>query len=201
MSQSTLSKFLIFATGAAIGSVVTWKLLDVKYEQRYQEEVESTKAALSRLKDIDEIHEHQDPVIEKVLEEGCSKRPNQATGVVALKEYEDTVKKQGYVNYAVTKNQEEGGLESADTDKPYQISPDEFGNDNEYECVYLTYYEDGVLVYDAEDEEVEDVGEIVGFDFFKYFGTYEDDIVWIRNDVTRCDYEITADHRNYTDVV
>lgn len=202
MNKSTLSNFLIFVVGAGIGSAVTWKVLKTKYEQIIQEEIDSVKEVYSKLNTVDEMHEMDIPqLVKKAIEDGASNKTDRVTGVAALKEYDETLKKQGYVNYSDVKKQEEGGLESVEIDKPYQISPDEFGNDNEYDCKYLTYYEDGVLVYDETDDEVDDVGQIVGFDFFKYFGTYEDDIVWIRNDALECDYEITADHRNYTDVV
>lgn len=183
---------MIFAVGAGIGSAVTWKVLKTKYEQIIQEEIDSVKAVYGKL--------HTTTPVEEELAE--PEKPVEKTGVAGLKAYDDLISKVGYVNYSDHKQKaEEGGLESVEIDKPYQISPDEFGNENEYDCKYLTYYEDGVLVYDETDDEVDDVGQIVGFDFFKYFGTYEDDIVWIRNDALECDYEITADHRNYTDVV
>ena len=42
--------------------------------------------------------------------------------------------------------------------------------------------------------------EIVGLDSLTHFGEYEDDSVFVRNDVMKCDYEILLDHRNYKDV-
>lgn len=41
--SNALSNLIIFATGAAIGSVVTWKLIKTKYEQIAQEEIDSVK--------------------------------------------------------------------------------------------------------------------------------------------------------------
>lgn len=84
-------------------------------------------------------------------------------------------------------------------DIPYVISPDEFGQDESYETISLTYYADGVLA-DDDDEMVEDVENLVGFDSLNHFGEYEDDSVFVRNDRLKCDYEILLDHRKYTDV-
>lgn len=84
---------------------------------------------------------------------------------------------------------------------PYIIRPEEFGEDNDYETVSLTYYDDGVLT-DEYDEilEDEDVEEQVGKESLKHFGEYEDDSVFVRNDALQTDYEILLDHRKYYDV-
>lgn len=83
--------------------------------------------------------------------------------------------------------------------KPYVISPEEFGEFEEYEKISLTYYADQVLT-DENNEEVDDVEEIVGEESLTHFGEYEDDSVFVRNDRLKCDYEILLDQRNYSDV-
>ena len=50
--KTTLSNFIIFATGAAIGSVVTWKIVKTKYEQIAQEEIDSVKEVYSKRESI-----------------------------------------------------------------------------------------------------------------------------------------------------
>lgn len=82
----------------------------------------------------------------------------------------------------------------------YIISPDDFGEIENYEKVTLTYTTDGVLL-DDNDEPVEHSEDIVGTDFMHYFGKYEDDAVYIRNDVRRCDYEILREYRVYAEIV
>ena len=84
-------------------------------------------------------------------------------------------------------------------EKPYVISPEEFGEFEEYEKISLTYYADQVLT-DENNEEVDDVEEIVGEESLTHFGEYEDDSVFVRNDRLKCDYEILLDQRNYSDV-
>lgn len=84
--------------------------------------------------------------------------------------------------------------------EPYVISPDDYGENDNYTQISLVYYAgDGVLA-DDEDEVVEDIEDTVGEDFAEHFGEYEDDSVFIRNDRLRCDYEILRDNRSFSDV-
>ena len=83
---------------------------------------------------------------------------------------------------------------------PYVIPPEQFGDDEEYEQISLTYYADGVLA-DENDEVIEDVEDAVGIDSLNHFGEYEDDSVFVRNDARKCDYEILLDQRTYSEVV
>lgn len=77
------------------------------------------------------------------------------------------------------------------------ISPDEFGEIEEYTKVSLFYFEDGTLA-DEYGEVVDDVEEIVG-DGLEHFGEYEEDSVFMRNDAKRCDYEILRDLRTFAE--
>ena len=50
---------------------------------------------------------------------------------------------------------------------------------------------------DEDDEEVDDVDEIVGEESLNHIGDYEEDVVHVRNDRLKCDYEILRDDRVY----
>ena len=84
--------------------------------------------------------------------------------------------------------------------KPYVISPEEFGEFEDYERISLSYYADQILA-DEDDEKVEDVDNVVGLESLAHFGEYEDDSVFVRNDRLKCDYEILLDQRTYSDVI
>ena len=56
--NNALSKILIFASGAAIGSVVTWKIITDKYSQIIEEELETVKNEI--LEELDEKNEFED---------------------------------------------------------------------------------------------------------------------------------------------
>ena len=84
--------------------------------------------------------------------------------------------------------------------KPYVISPEEFGEFEDYERISLSYYADQILA-DEDDEKVEDVDNVVGLESLIHFGEFEDDSVFVRNDRLKCDYEILLDQRTYSDVI
>lgn len=123
------------------------------------------------------------------------------TKLYKLKLEEDKLQEEGYTNYTEhsKKNTEEKKDEPM-PNEPYVISPDDYGENDNYTQISLVYYAgDGVLA-DDEDEVVEDIEDTVGEDFAEHFGEYEDDSVFIRNDRLRCDYEILRDNRSFSDV-
>ena len=191
MNRCTLNNIFIFAVGAAIGSAVTWKLLKTKYEQIAQEEIDSVKEVFSRNAEED-------------TEEDTDEEPDEprrsVTEKPSLAECAARVKDLGYVNYSNYKEEKKEVTESmADVDRPYVISPDEFGEFDDYEQISLTLYADGVLTDDY-DEPLEDVEGTVGEDSLTHFGEYEDDSVFVRNDRLKADYEILKDLSNYSDI-
>lgn len=183
--------FLAFIVGAGMGSVCTWKLLKRKYELIAQEEIDSVKAAYAT-REIGKgfVEGFRDGL--KVAEDRTQKDEDD----VDFKKYASIIQKNGYTDYSRSVEEKKG---EAFVEKPYVISPEEFGEFEEYEKISLTYYADKVLA-DENDEEVDDVDEIVGEESLNHFGEYEDDSVFVRNDRLKCDYEILLDQRNYSDV-
>lgn len=180
--NDSIKGIFAFIAGAAIGSAVTYKLLNAYYEQRYQEDVRSTKEAYS-------MRSHQGD--EDKPEEDSDELPD-------IKEYAARLKEEEYYNYSDTTTDTDE--KEVVVDRPYVITPEEFGELDDYERISLYYYADHKLA-DEMDELVDDVDEIVGEESLTHFGEYEDDSVFVRNDAKRCDYEILLDHRNYFDVI
>lgn len=178
---------LLFTVGAAIGSTVTWKIVEAKYKRIADEEIESVKETFAKRykenKNTDEPAEEPEDENEPV------------PFVKKYEQYKQTVADLGY------SSKEEGGVNNMLNSKPHIIEPDEFGETFDYSTVSLTHYEDGVLT-DEDDEIIEetDIEGMVGKDYFTHFGEYEDDSVFIRNDYLKTDYEILRDYRNYRDV-
>lgn len=184
--------FMMFVVGAAVGSIVTWRYIEKKYEQIAQEEIDSVKEVFAK-RELDST-ENNDVVREKAF--NAKEKPN-------IVEYAAKLREQGYTNYTDIESEtnEEGvNEESMDIDMPYVIPPEEFGEFDDYEKIGLTYYSDQILT-DEDDELVEDIEDTVGFDSLNHFGEYEDDSVFVRNDRLKCDYEILLDQRNYSDVI
>ena len=84
--------------------------------------------------------------------------------------------------------------------EPYVISPVELG-DCDYDVIDLIYYEGDNTLTDEEDEIINDVGELIGWESLEHFGEYEDDSVCVRNDIRKVDYEVLLDVRKYSEVM
>ena len=196
--NGTLSKIVIFVAGAAVGSLASWQLLKTKYERIAQEEIASVKAVYSYKEAGEAFGEGVKEGIENVEKE---ESPEEC--IPTVKDlYSSMVEKAGYVNYSDVKMPEVKTKEEVNNvDKPYVISPEEFGELEDYDKIGLTYYADGALATDDTNELVDDVDNIVGIDSLDTFGDYEDDAVHVRNDRLKCDYEILKDVRNYTDTL
>lgn len=184
--KSALSNILIFTVGAAIGSVVTWKLIKNKYEQIAKEEIDSVKEVFSRRKDEIISDEKRDDDFEEY---------HNITSLYSKESDEEEDEDEDE-----DEDEEEVQEVKKQVKKPYVISPDEFGEMDEYDAISLNYYADGVLTNDW-DEVIENVDDIVGIDSLNHFGEYEEDSVFVRNDTLQADYEILKDVRNYSDVV
>lgn len=99
-----------------------------------------------------------------------------------------------------TEMEESKTMPSPDCDMPYVISPDDFGEIEDYERISLVYYSDGILT-DENNVPVDDVENTVGRDSLTHFGEFEDDSVFVRNDRMKCDYEILKDYMDYSDTI
>lgn len=184
--------FVMFVVGAAAGSAATWLYAKKYYERIAQEEIDSVKAVFSE-------HKPDTVVKNNNVQEENQHKADIAKLKPDLVNYAAKLQEEGYTNY--TKHSEKI-IEEKDVpmpNKPYIISPEEFGESGNYTQISLTYYFDGVLA-DDEDEIIEDIDDTVGEDFADHFGDYEDDSVFVRNDRLRCDYEILKDNRSYHDV-
>ena len=183
-----------FVLGAAAGSLVTWKLIESKYQQIADEEVASVKKAYSM-----EMAEKNRELKAETFP--VSINPNPPTpefNTEKLKEIIDEYsanEKPDYTVYSQAKDE----TPSAEPDGgPYIITPNEFGEFDDYEQIELTYYKDGVLA-EGTDIVTEDLlGDI---DPGKHFGEYEMDRVFVRDDARQVDYEIIRDERTYMEVI
>lgn len=178
--DSRLINLIFFAGGAAIGSVVSWQILKKKYEKIAQEEIDSVKEVFTKKETKSEEPETTvtpDAIIDPTPEE--------------LAEYAAMVDNLCY---------DTSGINDQPIEKPYVISPEEFGEFEKYRQISLVYYTDGVLADDL-DEIVDNIELTIGSDSLEHIGEYEADAVHVRNDRLRCDYEILVSQKTYAEVL
>ena len=191
MNKDLLSKVLIFMAGCGIGSVVTWKLIDKKYAQIAQEEIDSVKEALGQFNDS------ETEVEPKSKDEGYENDEDDQFDCdteSAKEELANICKEQGYDYNGISKKEEKEEMAES---KPYVISPEEF-DENGYKTKTLFYYNDDVVT-DERGKVLSEksIEKLIGKESLTTFGQYESDSVFVRNDDLKTDYEILADERNY----
>lgn len=192
-----MKNLLFFVAGAAIGSVVTWKLIEKKYKDLADEEIESVKETFKNRKQRitkDEVKE----TVEKVINKW--KEPKETV--------EDIVTSEGY--YTEDEEETEEDDESnytVDVDPgvevivPYVITPEQFGEYDEYGTKTLTYYADNVLTDEIDNPITSDeMITMIGPDALDHFGEYEDDSVYIRDEMNEMDYEILKSEKMFSEI-
>jgi hypothetical protein len=172
--NNSVINVLVFIGGATVGGVTAWLLTKDKYKKEAQEEIDEVRA----------VYEKKALVLENEIKK--AHEYEKVKPVTQQETYETIVDDLGY--------------KETESNNIHVIAPEEAG-ELDYDIVTLTYYADKVLTYDINDEVVEDVDSMVGFDSLNCFGEYEDDSVFVRNDATKTDYEILRDYRKYSEVV
>lgn len=193
--NNSIQKIIFFVTGLAIGSIVTKKILEDKYNKLIDEQVEKETASIKEIFDRDAT-KFED--MKKNLDQ------NQRENVSQLKE---KINKYGYSSktYEYSYRAGPSGVDDAEVISHADSLDEAFDN---YERESLSYYSDGVLATTNGDEmitEQEADGTIGRNNFLNIrdlFAMYPDDsdTVYIRNDETQMIYEIFRDSRTYLEV-
>lgn len=200
---------LAFALGAMAGSVGTWYAVRSHYEALVQEEVDSVKESFKKLSQQNKKLQDDLKEAEKTADI-LADRTQEKTSDVA--KYAKKLAAEGYTKYSEANagqsddaDEEASDViqpeidESRDWVGPYVISPDQFGEFDDYARVSLTYFADDVVA----DEDMACIGNpesLIG-DALEHFGEYEDDSVHVRNERLKIDYEILRDLRKYEDIL
>ena len=192
-----MKNLLCFVAGATIGSVVTWKLIEKKYKDLADEEIESVIETFKNRKPRitkDEVKE----TVEKVINKW--KEPKETVeDIVAAEGYsienEEEIDEDDESNYTVNVDND------IEVVNPYVITPEQFGEYNEYGTKTLTYYSDNVLTDEIDNPITsEEMVTMIGPDALDHFGEYEDDSVYIRDEMNEMDYEILKSEKKFSEI-
>lgn len=182
---------IMFALGAAVGSLVTWKLVEKKYKQIADEEIAS-------------MEEYYHEKLNEDVVENEEARDAEFDVVEEKEEHEELVNEFEYTATAglVSIEEDTEGIFTTKANireyiKPYVITPEEFGEFGN-ETKSLIYYSDFVLA-DDEGEIIVDPEAVIG-DALERFGEYEDDAVHVRDENIEYDYEILKHEKTFSEV-
>ena len=188
-----MKNLLYFVTGAAIGSVVTWKLIEKKYKDLADEEIESVKETFKNRKQI-KINDKE--TSEKFITKYKDSK-DEIEYVVRNEKYniENKEELDDECNYTIDVN------EGVEVVNPHIITPEEFGEYNEYKIKTLIYYADNVLT-DEDDNPITslEMEEMIGIDSLDHFGEYKDDSVYVRDENNEIDYEILRSEKMFSEI-
>lgn len=196
--SNNIGNVVCLLIGAAAGSLITWKVLKTKYEQLDQEERENDPWDDSYTEDESD-NESEDELVNDVaklaeLNDEAAKIVNKYNYASVFDEKHDNVKNGEIEEEPDDEDDEEVAA------RPYTISPEEFEQFSDYTSMTLEYYRDKILADDT-DEIITDVDEIVGWDNLEKFGEYEPDIVYVRNEERKVDYEICRNLTTYKEAL
>lgn len=143
--KNAMRDILLFGAGFAAGAYFMHTMMRRAYDEKYRKEAQDLKAHWEKR--------------EANLDEEVEKKANQKGFELAMGPYR-------------TESDPE------DIRKPEQaieiIEPDEFGADENYETSFLSFYADGKLVFDGEDEPMDedDISRAIGDEALKHFGEF-----------------------------
>ena len=174
---------LAFIVGAVTAAIVTNKVVDKKYRQIADDEINSMKEYYKK-----KYEQVPDPEAESKEEE---KEPEEEPSIDELyQRYEDAVCKK----YCKPILDDE---ENETVGKPYVIPPNELG-DTDYEIVEMVYYGADAVLADDDDKEVAEFDDLIGSDSLSRIGDYGAPSVCVRNDRLQKDFEILYDPGYYS---
>ena len=179
---------LIFAAGLAVGAVagalvVKNKVLaDAKAEIEEVRDYYRSQRGEVKQEEVEEVKEMVEETIDRVQD--------------MIKEHDN---KKEHINYNKLVQNYNPSKNVVEYDDPFIIDPSEFGENDDYDTMTLTYFADGVLVDDV-DDIVDEPDIVVGLENLKVFEEYGASSVYVRNDIYKTDYEIIRDDWNYSDL-
>lgn len=179
--------FLGFAFGGVAGFFAGRKLTEQHYNQMVEEEIESVKRAFRNYSKAKTSGKKEE-----------KKNNNETVDMKKEASRERSERKDYRAYYDNGKTEVKQETESDDSQSGiYVISPDDFDSVG-YDTISLKYYSDGVVADDyGEPMSEEEIENSITRESLSHFGEYEEDSVFVRNDLMKTDYEILMTGSEY----
>ena len=166
-----LRDVLIFTAGFGCGAYFMHTLFRDKYQEYADKQIE----------DVREHYHQKEADMDKTIEEKATAR--------------------SFEQLAGKYRTESDPEDIAEHEAIEIIQPDNFGENDDYETSFLTYYADGKLVFDTEDQPVDedDIPKIIGTEALNHIGEFMPSAIHVRNNNYHKDYEILQVQQNWCD--
>lgn len=177
-----MKNLLVFLAGAVVGSAVTYMLLRDECEE-IELSGELKKNETSGLEEAIDVENH-------IVTDSTDKP--------SIEEYAEQIGKLNYSQFS-KRDTDKAATKKESSSEISVISPDEYGELDDYDQETLYFYEGDETLIDIYDEILQDEVNIVGTDYMNHFGDYDDNnTVFVRNDHLKTDYEIMLLHSSFT---
>lgn len=202
---------IIFIVGAAVGAVSTKLFLDKKYKEAIEEEIELMHVASGETVISERTLTPEEVAKLNIVPENTQSQLDEKLPDDIFEDADDAFFDYTQFDCHPDQNPEELELgyhldhmyeyeEPIEHEKPYLIPEDEFG-DTDYEQFYYIMYADGVVADDM-DKEVRDVDGMFGKENLTHFGDKylyptQTDLIYIRDDKMKWEFEIALDPRKF----
>ena len=221
-----IKNLLIFAAGAVVGGIVTWRIAKKTYEKIIADETEAAKKSAQDEIDIykTQLEDKIDNYVKETSNSASEESENDDDEYEEVEEPEEDEDDDEYEEVEEPEEEDEDEEYYAEpryrydsylneleyfkgkgrTDEighinvPYIINEADIGDKMDYDLIHLTFYADHILTDDA-NLPIKDIDEIVGPEALKCFLNEFVNIVYVRNERLGCDFEICRDLRRYAD--
>lgn len=157
-----IRELLCFTLGAAVGFGTATYFMKTKYEAMVEEEVQSV---------MEWAKKKEQPI-----------KNDELSHSEEVEEFNKIAQNYNKISEKVSKVMDEY--------KPYRISQGDFViDDDEYAKVSLEYYSDEEGLFEGS-EYISNIEDTVGQDNLDFFASVDDDVMYIRNEKYKTDYEI-----------
>ena len=189
-----------FVLGIGVGGGATYLFTKKSLETYMNDEIESVKeyyktqldemeAAIKNEEEETEWDEN-DEDFEENDPKTAKKEPN----------YQEIIRKLDYGEYSKKeKEEQEAAGVKPKKEEPYIITADEFVQSMAGEQRTFTYYEEDGVFLDENYDIVTNGVELVGEENLDHFSEEEEDVLYVRNNETREDYEVLLEHIAYAE--
>ena len=214
MFKKVMIGLVIFAAGVVTGSIVTNAVVKEKATQ------EANEKAAEEIAEVREIYRNKTKKeqYEMVAEESEKEVKEENEKVDPLKVKPQTGREDYNSYYKMTQNytsQNEEKPKRASSisdlnaftyeksvDRPYIIDPEDYGEEDDYDTMQLTYFMgDKTLVDESADDTIDEPDLHIGLDNLAIFDEFQGaSSIYVRNDILKMDFEILKDDCAYSDL-
>lgn len=183
------TNLLIFGAGLSIGAFSSWCFTKKKYEKIAQEEISEMRSFYKKKQEeLSEKNKTKPPIEDISQREFYEEKPEIHN--IDIRKLNQIVEENGY---------EEKEVSHTVGDSIIMIDDGEFASYNGYEKLNLVLYSDDVLADEVSDD-IYLIDDTIGLDAADILKLDRPEAVYVRNEETQTEYEVTWDNRTYGEV-